>query len=250
MEFSADLYGSLPIIKKYQVATSTTAVGQPWLACATSTAGLAIATTTGAADMVGVNLDSATYTTTQGTGKALPQGTSAGTSAERLVSIIINPFAIWRLKMSGGATENTALAKQTVTTASSGGTAITTGATWTSGTEYADGVTWGFTGANAGAIRKITSTSSTAGTVAVPFDYGTVVGDVFLRAPYWPMSQVTPTIQLTTLLTQANAIISVNTGASFHCYDLLLRDGSSSPSGQTDSYVFAIAGDHLLVGVR
>jgi hypothetical protein len=90
-----------------------------------------------------------------------------------------------------------------VTTASSGGTAVTTAAEWSSPT-YDEGVTWGYTGANAGRFRKITSVSSTAGTVTIPFDYATAVGDVFLRAPYWPMQTVT--IQLTTTLEQADAI--------------------------------------------
>jgi hypothetical protein len=74
--------------------------------------------------------------------------------------------------MSGGATSDTALSSQTVTTASSGGTAITTAAEWSSPT-YDEGVTWGYTGANAGRLRKVTSVSSTAGTVTIPFDYAT-----------------------------------------------------------------------------
>lgn len=231
MEFSYTINGGAPLRKLYQTAVSSTAIGQPWLIPAADTAGLAIGTTTSAADMVGVNLNSATYVTAQ---------TTDGTSTQRRLDLIVNPDAVWRMKLSGGATEDTALALQTVTTASATGTAITTGTTWT-GTEFDEGVVWGYEGANAGAYRKITSTSSTAGTVTVAFDRDTAVGDTFLRAPYWPIQGLT--IQLTTLLTQADASIAVGTGAQFKTVELELRD--ITDSGRTNSYVLAVATDHV-----
>ena len=225
------LCGGAPVLKKYQVA-ATAIAGVPLLTPAGNGAGLAACTTTSAADMVGVTIDAMTYTTTQGTGAS---------SAERLVTVVINPDAIIRMKMSGGATADTALGLNTVTTASSGGTAVTTAAEWSNPT-FDEGVTWGYDGANVGQFRKITSVSSTAGTVTVPFDYGTVVGDNFLRAPYWPMQ--TLTVQLGTIFTQADASIAVGTGAEFRVIDLDLRD--LADSGRTNSFVIAIAGDHLL----
>lgn len=241
-QFDYDLYGSVPIVKKFQFGVTLTQAGIPFTVPAANTAGVVIGTTTGATDLVGISIDKgtiratgaaqATYTTTQGTGNS---------SAERYVSLIINPFAVWAWKMSGGATEDTVLALQTVTTASSGGTAITTGATWT-GTEFDEGVTWGYSGANAGAYRKITSTGATAGTVTIPFDVGTVVNDVFLRAPYWPMQTVT--IQLSTALYQADASIAVGTGAPFRVIELRLRD--STDAGQTNSFVLGVSNSHAL----
>ena len=231
MEVIGLLCGGAPVLKKYQVA-ATAIAGVPLLTPAGNGAGLAACTTTSAADMVGVTLDAVTYTTTQGTGAS---------SAERLVTVVINPDAIIRMKMSGGATADTALGLNTVTTASSGGTAVTTAAEWSNPT-FDEGVTWGYDGANVGQFRKITSVSSTAGTVTVPFDYGTVVGDNFLRAPYWPMQ--TLTVQLGTIFTQADASIAVGTGAEFRVIDLDLRD--LADSGRTNSFVIAIAGDHLL----
>ena len=225
------LSGGAPVLKKYQVA-ATAIAGVPLLTPAGNGAGLAACTTTSAADMVGVTLDAATYTTTQGSG---------ANSAERLITIVINPDAILRMKMSGGATADTALALQAVTTASSGGTAVTTAAEWSNPT-FDEGVTWGYDGANVGQFRKVTSVSSTAGTVTVPFDFGTVVGDNFLRAPYWPMQTIT--VQLGTIFTQADASIAVGTGAEFRVIDLDLRD--IGDSGRTNSFVIAIAGDHLL----
>ena len=231
MEIIGLLSGGAPVLKKYQIA-ATTITGIPLMTPASSAGGLAAATTTSAADMVGVTLDAATYTTTQGTGAS---------SAERLVTVVINPDAIIKMKMSGGATEDTALALQTVTTASSGGTAVTTAAEWSNPT-YDEGIVWGYDGANVGQVRKITTVSSTAGTVVIPFDYGTVVGDNFLRAPFWPMGTIN--VQLSTLLTQANAIIAVGTGAEFRVIDVILND--IGDSGRTNSFVVVVPGDHLL----
>lgn len=235
------LSGAAPVMKKFQFGVTLTAAGIPFTIPAANTAGVVIGTTTGATDLVGFSIDAgldktgaaqSTYTTTQGSGAS---------SAERMVTLIINPDAAWRLLMSGGSTENTALSTQTVTTASSGGTAVTTGATWT-GTEFDEGYVWGLTGANAGQARKITSTSATAGTVTIPFDYGIAVGDTFLRCPYTPMQGAT--VQLTTLLTQADASIAVATGAPFRPIELVLRDGSDS--GATNSSVIVISNSHAL----
>ncbi len=231
MEFAYTLSGAAPLIKKYQVNATVARAGVPLLIPGAGNAGIVLATTTGAADMLGVNLDTATYVTAQQTD---------GTSAERKVSVIINPDAVWRMKMSGGATEDTALALQAVTTAASDGLSVTTAAEWSSPT-FDEGVVWGYDGANAGQARKITSVSSTAGTVTVAFDRDTVVGDNFLRAPYWPVQGIT--VQLTTLLTQADASIAVGTGAGFKTVELILKD--ITDSGRTNSYVLAIPTDHV-----
>jgi len=240
--FAYDLYGSVPVLKKFQFGVTLTAVGIPFTVPAAGTAGVVIATTTTATDLVGMSVDQgsvattgtvqSTFSTTQGTGAS---------SAERVVTLIINPFAVWGWKMSGGATENTALATQTVTTASAGGTAVTTAAEWSNPT-FDEGVTWGLTGANAGRVRKVTSVSSTAGTVTIPFDVATAVGDTFLRAPYWPMQTVT--IQLSTLLTQADASIAVGTGAPFRVTELRLAD--STDAGATNSFVLGVSNSHAL----
>jgi len=230
MEFAYSLGGSAPLMMRYQVS-STVVSGIPLVIPGAGNAGVVTATTTGAANMVGVNLDAGTYVTAQQTD---------GSSAEREVRVIINPDAVWRLKMSGGAAENTALTLLPVTTASTTGLVITTGASWTA-TEFDEGYTWGYDGANAGSKRKITSTSATAGTVTVAFDQDTAVGDNFLRCPYAPVQGVT--IQLTTALTQANAAIAVGTGAGFKTVELVLRD--TSDEGATNSHVLAMPTDHV-----
>lgn len=231
MEYAYSLTGnSAPVMKKYQVA-ATAIAGIPLLIPAAGGAGLATSTTTSAANMVGVTLDGATYVTAQQTD---------GSSAEREVTMIVNPDAVWRMKLSGGATENTALTLLPVTTLSTTGLVVTTASAWDSPT-FDEGVTWGYDGANAGSFRKVTSVSGTAGTVTVAFDQDTVVGDNFLRAPYWPCQSVA--IQLSTLLTQADASIAVATGAEFVPVELDLRD--ITDQGQTNSFVYAVAGDHV-----
>lgn len=232
MELAYTLNGNAPLVKKYQVSSSSTAVGQPWMIPAAGGAGVTIATTTSAADMVGVNLDSAVYVTAQQTD---------GSSAERQVSLIVSPDAVWRMKMTGGATENTALALAVVTTASTDGLVVTTSATDWSTTTKDEGFIWGFDGANAGQSRKITSVSTTSATVTVAFDQDTVVGDNFIGCPFTPMQGTA--IQLSTLLTQANATIAVGTGAQFKTIELILNDQTAD--GRNNSFVLAVSNSHI-----
>lgn len=230
MRFAYTIGGGAPVYKKYQIAASVTTAGVPLLIPAADGAGLAAATTTSLADMVGCTFDTATYVTAQQTD---------GTSAERTVGVIINPDAVWAALLSQGATLGAALTLRAVTTASATGLVVTTAESWT-GTEYDEGVVWGYDGANAGQARKITSTSATAGTVTVPFDQDTVVGDNFIRAPYWPVQSTA--MQLTTNLDGADASIAVGTGGGAKCVELIL--GNLSNSGRTDSWTLWIPTDH------
>lgn len=231
MRLHGTMSGGNQCVKKYQVAASVTVRGVPLLMPIAGGAGLAAATTTSAADMVGVSQDLATYVTGQQTD---------GTSTERTVTVLINPDAMWAMLMSGGATAGTALTLRAVTTASSTGLVVTTAEDWSSPT-YDEGIVWGYDGANAGSARKITSVSATAGTVTVAFDRDTVVNDNFIRAPYWPVQGTA--IQLTSDLAQADASIAVGTGAEFKTVELILGDISNG--GRSNSYVIAVAGDHV-----
>ena len=208
MIVSGLLSGGAPVIKSYQVAQTFGTAGVPALLSANGEAGVDLATTTGAVDMVGVTLDTATYSTTQGTG---------ANSAEASVRIIINPDAIIKIRMNQGATEGTALTLYTETLASATGTVITGGDVNT--TDMDQGTIWCYSGANVGQARRITSTSTVAATVLVPFDNDTVVGDNFIVVPYAPMASAT--VQLSTLLTEADASIVIGTGAEFQCIELI-----------------------------
>jgi hypothetical protein len=216
MDFAYDLTQALPITKRYQIAETFGNAGVPALIDVAGEGGINLSTTTSMADMVGLAIDTAVYTTTQGTG---------ADSAERLVGVIVNPNAVWRALMSGGAAENTVLVTHDITTANSGGTTLTTGDNHDS-PRMDEGICWFTSGANQSQRRKITGTSSTAVTVLVPFDLATVVGDTFIDAPYW--RNATTTVQLTTLLTQADASIAVATGAGAKVIEMELKEAGNS----------------------
>lgn len=242
MELDYTLSGGAAVMKKYQigVTNANAGLGIPYTIPAAGTAGVVIGTTTGATDLVGMSVDNvAANASLMGVYNTAQQASNVDPAS--FVRLIINPDAVWRALMSGGATENTALTLYPVTTASSDGLNVTTGTSWTS-TEFDEGHTWGYDGANAGVARKITSTSSTAATLTVALPNDTVVGDNFMRAPYTPMQTVT--VQFTTNLYQADASIAVGTGAPFRVIELRLFD--SSMEGRTKSQVLFISNSHAL----
>lgn len=231
MECVGLLHGGAPYVKKYQVSASLTRVGIPLLAVAASEAGLDIGGTTAINDLVGCNLDLATYATAQG-----------ANSPEALATVIINPDAIWKIFMSGGAASGTAEVQRDVTTASTDGLSVTTGDTWNSA-DTDEGHIWGVTGANAGQKRKITSTSATAATVTVAFPYDTAVGDLFSWAPVTPMSG--QTVTLTTELDEFRQDVAVASNtAELVCIDLNPNDWLGKP--QSRPFGLFVAVDHIL----
>lgn len=226
MEVSGHLSGGTALLKKYQVGETFDNAGVPCTIDVSTQAGVNLATTANAVDLVGITLDTATLSATQGTGAS---------SAKELVTISTRPDAIIRSRMSGNATTGTSLASVAVTVASSGGTAIETGATWSNPT-YLDGTVWGLAGANVGQDRKLTTVSATVGTVVVPFDFATVVNDTFLRVVIHPHASVT--VQLTSNFQEVNAEAALAGDAEFVCIEVELN-------GAADSFAKFISKDHL-----
>jgi hypothetical protein len=228
------LSGGAPVVKRYQIPSTISVDGIPVVASAAGAAGpLSLATTTAANDLVGITLTTATYGTAQN---------SDGTDPAALVEVIINPDAVIHIDMSGDGTTGTALADQSVSTASTDGLAITTGASWTS-TEYDEGSVWGVSGSNVGVLRKITSTSATAGTVTVAFPQDTAVNDVYHRASVHPMAN--QTITLTSDLDAFNAAAGVATNtAEFQCIELTPNDWIGNAAIQP--FALFVAQDHIL----
>ncbi len=232
MEYAYMLGGGAPLAMKYQVNETLANPGIPVLAPGAGNAGVQISTTTSWANAVGCTLDTATYVTAQQTD---------GTKGEREVTVIISPQAVFRALMSGGAAEGTALDLKTVTTASTTGLDVVTGDAFT---DLDDGVIWGYSGANVGQKRCITVGDGTDASVTVAFDQDTVVGDEFLAAPYWFLSDVAINIQTTTNLFQADASIAGGTGGAASIIDMELRDIGGD--GRTNSAVLFIFDDHAL----
>lgn len=220
-----------PIVRKFMIGASIARPGILAMAPAAGNAGIIPCTTTAVTNTVGLACDSGTYTTTQ---------SSSGTAV--FVSCIVNPHLVIQYRMAGSSTSGASLSNQDETTGSAGGTVVTTGADWAITPQMDEGVVWANAGgvnANQSQYRKITSTSATAGTVTVPFDNAIAVGDDFLRAPYWILDPTAKTIQFTTLLNEADASISVGTGAAMVTVGFRLN-------GVADSYVLACSNDHAL----
>lgn len=233
MEFQYDLSGgSTAIIKRYQVAATKATVGVPVLVPAAGGSGVVVATTTSTANSVGVTIDtSGTYVTAQQTDNS---------DTERSVGVIINPFAVYSLLMSGGATEGTALQTFTAVSGGSDGLTVVFDDSVAS-PEMADGTVFCISGANVGLSRKLTSTSTTTGTFVVSWPRDVNAGDTFVVVPYSDLFGVK--VQLTTLLNQADASIAVGTGAALKPIEL--RFSASGNEALTNSYVNAVLADSV-----
>jgi hypothetical protein len=189
-------------------------------------AGVLPCTTTNNTESYGFALDTATYSTTQG-------------DAEGLVTCDISGDLVIRALASGGATEGTALATCTNTSASSGGTTVT--ATGVQANDMDGGIAWCISGNNVGQNRAITThTGSTSFVVTVPFPHPIAVGDVFLMVPWAAGGDGSgsgmdgcKTVQTSTLFTQADATIASGTGCTVAVVELELN-------GASDSYVLFV----------
>ena len=237
MEFQYHLTGgSTAVIKRYQVAATNNTVGMPFLVPAGSGSGLVVATTTGAAKAVGVNIDTAgTYVTAQ---------QSDNSDTERSVGIILSPMAVYSMPMNGGATNGTAMVLHTAASGGSDGLTIVSDVN-TDSPELDEGTCFCISGTNVGISRKITSNSTTTMTFTVAWPRDVVAGDQFIVAPYNPLQGIT--LQLTTTLDQADASIAVATGAAFKTIELKFNDAAHE--GRSNSYVYAMLANHVCSAV-
>ena len=237
MEYQYDLTGgSSAVIKRYQVGATNTVTGVPFTVPTTSLPGVVIATTTTCAKGVGVNVDTAgTYVTAQQTDAS---------DTERSVGLIVSPFAVYSLLMSGGAAEGTAMVLHTAASGGSDGLTIVSDVN-TDSPELALGTCFCLSGANTGISRKITSNSTTTMTFTVAWPRDVNANDTFVVAPYNPLQGIT--LQLTTLLTQADASIAVGTGGAWKTVELKFNDAAHE--GRTNSYVHALMANHVMTAV-
>lgn len=233
MEFTFDLSGgSTAIVKKYQVAATNTTLGRPYLKNADDGTGVVLATVSGAVDYVGVNVDAAgTYVTAQ---------QSDNSDTARLTSLVINPLGVFRARLAGGAA-NEALTARTITTASTDGLTVTTSAFDPNSPDLNEGTVWGYSGANAGKARKITSTAANAATVIVAFPYDIAVGDQFLFANVHPTRSILA--QFTTDMTEVDAAPTLSSDATVITVEMILNDLAGE--GTTRSYALIQFADSL-----
>lgn len=235
MEVAGLLSGGAPVLKKYQIAQSVDNVGIPLLVSAAAEAGLDLPATAGFADVVGINLDTATYVTAQQTD---------GTSAERTVTVVINPDAMVRVRLSGGSASGTALTRYTILTATTDGLDVTSSGVDFASPQFDEGAVWFYDGTNAKQIRRIVATSSAVITVANAFDRDHQAGDTFIIAPFSPSPTDSQDMTITTDFTEADASIAVGTGDPISLIQYQHEDLAGD--GTLKSYVIVNFPDHFL----
>lgn len=230
MEFAYDLSGSsTAFVKKYQVAATNTVLGVPYLQNAGNGTGIVLATTTGAANALGVNVDAAgTYVTAQ---------QSDNSDTQRLTSVIVNPHAVYRALISGSATSGAALTLYTAISGGSDGLTIVMDQSIAS-PDMDETYLFCISGANAGARRKITSTSTTTATFIVAWRYDVAAGDTFISCGFTPSQ--TEALTLTTDLTSVRGDLAP-TGAAFNCVEAIFES-------RTTTYGLISFGDHCFSG--
>jgi hypothetical protein len=235
MKAAAYLSGGSAVMKSYQVSATVSNTGIPLTASTGDEAGIVVpASGTDASDMVGLNYDTVTYVTAQQTD---------GTSPERKVRMDIRPDIIINSRMSGGATSGTAIPLLTETVADTNGTVITCGDAATPETD--GGSLFCYSGANAGQIRKVTTSSSTAYTVLVAFDNDTIVGDDFFRIPFWVMDSAADTVDMTSDFTEIDLSTAIGSdNALLTCIEIGALD--ISREGTLKSYCLLVPTEHFL----
>lgn len=221
-----------PVRKKYQVGETMATAGIPVVVAGSGAYGIKKATTTAAANCLGVTLDAVTTNTTQPTD---------GSDPRRLVSVIVNPDAILRARLSGSSTAGTALSTQTEVTATSTGLIADSDS---DNTNYDEGGVFWYTGLNKGptSFRKIITGDGTNADVGVPWTYDPAVGDKFVVLPFSTMDL--QYVQLTSDLSEVDCSVAVDTdNANFIPVEL---EGLGVPrDALTNSYVLMAIADHL-----
>jgi hypothetical protein len=237
MEYVFSMSGNtVPMRRKYQIGAAMPDRGVPVVIGGSGADGIELAATTTAADLVGITVDAqATLVTAQQSDNSDPG---------REVSVIIDPSAVYKARLSGGSTEGTALAAHTVDTQSTNGLSVETDTTFAN---HDEGSVFCYSGANAGKGRKITSVSTNHATVIIAFPADIEVGDVFLKAPYCaaPYGMEDQFVQLTTNLFELDASATVDTdNANFRVVELIFKD-KSADANRTESFAHIIPFDSI-----
>lgn len=227
MEFAYDLSGGAPVMKRYRVAATNTVLGRPYTKTVDGGVGIVLGTTTGAVDFVGVNVDAAgTYAAGQN---------ADGSDNAKYTAIIVNPLAIYRARLSGGATDGTALSARTVTTAQTDGLTVVHAGYNSSSPDMDEGTIWGLTGANAGIARSLTTTADGTTTVILAFPRDSAVGDTYALAPIAPTRSIVA--QFTTNCTEIDASAAISGDATVVCVEMLTNDEAADGRRKSYGYI-------------
>ncbi len=228
MEFSYTLCGAAPRYKKMILGVQSDVRGVPLIAGTAALAGAIKATTTAAVDFLGVqtNVPAVSYGTAQNSGH---------TENASIAEVIVNPDAVYRAKLCGGATSGTDLSAIATTAGST--TGLTATFTTLSG-NYDEGTLYCVTGNNKGISRRIASIAANVATMTVAFPKDIGSGDEFIAIPFAP-DTANQYVQLTTDLTEVDATAAVDTdNANFRVVEIKMNEVG-------DSYAYLIAVDHM-----
>ena len=242
MNLAYTIGGSAPVKKRYKLGvTITTAVGVPIMIGTTANAGvifLAATAISAVTDCVGVSLDTGVYSTSQG-------------DAEGLITVIINPDAAWRMRMSANATAGTQLTLTTNDVAETAGTVIDkTGATGAgdpdpNSPDMIEGTAVCVSGNNKGQSRHIVTTGATTATVTVPFLNDILSGDEFILVPWSVENAVSNLVWLTANLTECRqGIAAGSVGVIMSILDMDW-DYADTGSARRNSYLHALISDSV-----
>lgn len=233
MNFGYSFSGGAPVIKKYRVASGSTANAGGYVTVAVAGgSGVVLGLVTTVADQVGSTLDAAT-------------GSTAPTSDTAAVtSVVVNPDAVYRLLVVKGATGG----QIDILTESAGGSktvnTITAGETAPNSPSMDEGTIVCISGANKGQTRKITSVAATTATITEGWVNNNATSDVFILLPWTPADVAGNNVQLTTDLASARADIVVGTGADMRPVELIV-DQATVTLARNSSYLLAMFDDHI-----
>ena len=233
MELVNLLSGGAPVIKRYMAGTTISTAGIPVLGAVDAATDLGSVEPTTASTAIVTGSQVGLCIDTSGTVAA----TGVTADADLFVSVIINPDAVLRAKMSGGTASDTALATTAPTAADS------TGATLTGATTFDNGAVWGYTGTNVGSFRRA---DDATGSLSINLVTGTATTDTYIAVHGFPCSVEATNWEcydLTTDLTQILAQTAIVDKDNYATVDMEMRD--SSDSGTTNSYYHLIANNHL-----
>ncbi len=233
MNFGYSFSGGAPVIKKFRVASASTANAGGYVSAnVAGGTGVVLGVTTTVVLQVGHTLDAAT-------GSATPT-----TDSGPVTSVVINPDAVYRMLIVKGATGG----QVDVLTESAGGSkianTITTGETAPNSPGMDEGTIVCISGANKGQTRKITSVAATIATNIEGWVSNNAIGDIFMLLPWQPGDGPVANVNLTTDLASARADIVVATGANMRPVELFIDQGSTFQA-RNRSYLFARFNDSI-----
>jgi hypothetical protein len=241
-QYIGNLSGTKPVIKTYRVGEAMTTAGVPIIGATANESGVMLGATTTSADAVGMTLDTvATYNTAQQTGNVDPAA---------YVKVVVNPDAMWQCRLSGTAASGGAIVSYFNTAASTTGLivtpSLTSGGAAVDTSAKDDQLIVGYSGANAGIVRRAEPADATNCDVTQAFPFDIAVDDLFYFVGITEGAVQYST--LTTTLDEFNNAVAtaLNTTPTWRAVDMYLNDIGNN--GLLNSYVNLICADHAYAG--